>query len=76
MFAVAEERQKNDASEVKKMLNVCSCRGQKKNDASERRGSMFADTDDETKNDGSEGDAQWSKQERCASPFAGLMEED
>jgi hypothetical protein len=46
MFAVAEERQKNDASEVKKMLNVCSCRGQKKNDASERRGSMFADADE------------------------------
>jgi hypothetical protein len=30
MFAVTEERQKSDASEVKKVLIVCSCRGQKK----------------------------------------------
>jgi hypothetical protein len=46
MFAVAEEKQKNDASEVKKMLNVCGCRGQRKTDSSERRGSMFADVDE------------------------------
>ncbi len=46
MFAVTEERQKNDASEVNKVLNVSSCRGQKKNDSNERRSSMFADADE------------------------------
>jgi hypothetical protein len=29
-ICIAEKRQKNDASKMKKILNVCSCRGETK----------------------------------------------